>query len=176
MAYTYSLLASTTVGVGGASTITFNNIPQNYTDLLLRVSGRSTRSDYTFGSISIAFNKSAVASYSYNWLKGDGTNPNTGTGSAQTTVLDLYTMPSSTATANTFGNNDIYIPNYTSANNKSVSIDGVSENNATLSQAILTAGLWANTTAINSITLTETNGNSFAQYSTAYLYGIRVEL
>lgn len=175
MAFTYSKLAETTLASSTAA-ITFNNIPQNYTDLILRVSGRSTRSDYTFGSISITFNKSAVTTYSYNWLKGDGTNPNTGTGSAVASILDLYTMPSSTATANTFGNNDIYIPNYTSSNNKSVSIDGVSENNATLSQVILTAGLWANTTAINSITLTETNGNNFAQYSTAYLYGIRVEL
>ncbi len=72
---------------------------------------------------------------------------------------------------NTFANGEIYIPNYTASVNKSVSIDSVTENNATSAIAALDAGLWANTAAITSINLNGNNGN-FVQYSTAYLYGI----
>jgi hypothetical protein len=165
-------LATTTVGAGGTSTVTFSNIPQGYTDLVLRISARSTRSDYTFGSVSIVFN-SVTSGYSYIWLKGDGSNPNNGSGSSFSYLLDLYTMPGSTVIANTFGNNDIYISKYSGNNLKSISIDGVSENNATLSQTILTAGSWSNSSPITSITLTETNGNNFVQYSTFTLYGIK---
>jgi hypothetical protein len=80
-------------------------------------------------------------------------------------------MTSSGATASTFNNADLYIPNYAGSNNKSFSIDSVSENNGTAAVASLFAGLWSQTAAITSITLTSRNGN-FDQYSTAYLYGV----
>jgi hypothetical protein len=57
-----------------------------------------------------------------------------------------------TATANTFGNTEFYIPNYTSSNYKSFSVDGVTENNATAAFALY-AGLWSNTAAITSFRL-----------------------
>jgi hypothetical protein len=74
-------------------------------------------------------------------------------------------------TSNTFSNTEIYIPNYTSNNYKSVSTDSVMENNATEAYANLNAILWSNTSAINSITLTPSAGN-FAQYSEFTLYGV----
>jgi len=73
-------------------------------------------------------------------------------------------------TASTFGNGQVYIPNYAGSNNKSTSADTVSEDNATLAYSALTAGLWSNTAAITSITIAAVT--NFAQYSTAYLYGI----
>ena len=76
------------------------------------------------------------------------------------------------ATANTFGNSEIYIPNYTGSNYKSISADSVSENNASAAYANLFAGLWSNTAAINQITLIPGASANFAQYSTATLYGI----
>ena len=42
MANTYELIASSTVGAGGASSIDFNSIPNTYTDLLVKLSGRSS--------------------------------------------------------------------------------------------------------------------------------------
>jgi hypothetical protein len=47
----------------------------------------------------------------------------------------------------------MYIPNYAGSSNKSVSIDAVTENNATAAEANLVAGLWSSTAAITSITL-----------------------
>ena len=169
MAYTYSKISSTEVGAGGASAITFNNIPQNYTDLVLKVSGRSNyagvqaslyispNSSSTNGSVRILFGSgSTAASYNY----------------SQINIRDLA---ANTSTANTFGNTEVYIPNYSSTSTyKSFSGDSVGENNATAAPAGLSAGLWSNYTTISSLVLT-TDG-SFMQYSTATLYGIRVEL
>lgn len=82
---------------------------------------------------------------------------------------------SSSFTANTFGNFEVYIPNYTSANNKSLSADSVTEDNASSVYGMsLVAGLWANTDAITSILVQDiAGGSNLAQYSTARLYGIK---
>jgi len=83
------------------------------------------------------------------------------------------------ATANTFGNDELYIPNYTGSTYKSISSDTVSESNGSApSDAIasLWAGLWNNTAAITSITLSPGAGGTFVQYSTFHLYGIKAEL
>ena len=166
MAYTYSKLAEVTVGAGGTTTITFNNIPQNYTDLVVKVSARNTSTNDYF---SVRFNGTST-NLSGRAIGGEGS------GTPSSFTIEPYgRMNGSGTTASTFATTDVYIPNYVLANNKSISIDSVSENNATLAFAVLDAGLWSNVTAISSIQLVPT-GNSFAQHSTAYLYGIRVEL
>ena len=170
MAFTHSKLAEVTVGSGGASAITFNNIPQNYTDLVVKGSLRSSLSANNGDQLSIQFNGSTT-SYSYRLLQGNGASAN----SYNNTTRYFGDAPASLATANTFGNLEIYIPSYTSANNKSYSADSVTENNATTALANIDAGLWSNATAINQITLTNSASN-FVQHSTAYLYGIRIEL
>ena len=81
-------------------------------------------------------------------------------------------VPNASATASTFGNSEIYIPNYASSGYKSISADSVSENNATAAYAFMAALLWSNSAAINRITITGL-GSSFVQYSTATLYGIK---
>jgi hypothetical protein len=174
MAYTYSLLAETTVGAGGTSAITFNNIPQNYTDLVIKISARMVATS-DFPSLALQFNGSAVANYSHRYLLGSGSAASAGSGSSVTTAR-LGNADGSAQTVNTFSSFEIYIPNYTSSNNKSLSVDSVAENNATAAYANLVAGLWSNVTAISSIKLFETTPVNLAQYSTATLYGIRVEI
>jgi hypothetical protein len=66
----------------------------------------------------------------------------------------------------------MYIPNYTSSTNKSISFDIVSENNATLAYATLEAWLWSQTAAITSIGFTGLYGGSIASNSTFSLYGL----
>jgi hypothetical protein len=170
MANTYTLIASSTVGSGGAANIEFTSIPATYTDLLVKTSlrGASGGTD-----IKIQFNGSTASVYSYVRLYGTGSAINT-TGTTTTNLINNMVAQSS-YTANTFGNGEIYIPNYTSAAAKSVSIDGVTENNATGSFQTLTVGLWnpAAQAAITSIKLEIDGGGDFAQYSTAYLYGIK---
>lgn len=163
MANTYKKIASVTVGAGGASSIDFTSIPATYTDLVVKVSARDTTAN---GEFYLRFN-SSTTNYSDRWLYGTGSSAS----STTNTKIDLF-LASSGYTANTFGSTDIYIPNYRSANYKLTSADSVQENNATASYALLDAGLWSDTSAITSVNLIPAGG-TFAQYSSATLYGIK---
>jgi hypothetical protein len=165
MPNTYTLIERITVGAAGASSITFTSIPQTYTDLKIVCSARTNASDVA-QSIRVRPNASSTG-YTYIRLTGNGS-------SAGSQGTEYNPANGNTATASTFSNNEIYIPNYTSSNNKSISADGVSENNASEAYAILTATLWANSAAITSLELSLASG-LFQQYSTFYLYGIAKE-
>jgi hypothetical protein len=160
---TYTLISSVTVGSGGASTIDFTSIPSTYTDLLVSTSLRITAAG---GGTNITFN-SNTSNYTNRYIQGDGTSATSGNNFQRFSEVPNY----STYTSSTFSNSQIYIPNYTSSNNKSYSSDTANENNATQAYMYLIAGLWSNTSAITSIQLSPSSGD-FVQYSTAYLYGI----
>ena len=153
------------VGSGGAATMEFTSIPSTYTDLAIKLSLR-TANVQGVDTISPRINGSA-ATFTQKWLYG------TGSGTGSNSVASYWgDTEGSTYTINTFSSQDIYIPNYAGSNYKSISVDNVTENNATISYAEMIAILWSNTAAITSIGFTSVNGN-FAQYSTAYLYGIK---
>lgn len=160
-------ISTVTVGSGGASSIDFTNIPQNYTDLIIKLSARR---DATSTSVDLTFNGS-TSGYSRRRILGDGSTASSTSSSSASTIQDPMSVQSDW-TSSTFGNVEIYIPNYAGSNNKSISIDAVTENNATTAYAVLNAGLWANTSSITSIKLAPASGN-FVQYSSATLYGIR---
>jgi hypothetical protein len=169
----YILLEKITVGAAGASSVTFSSIPQTgYTDLVVKMSDRQTFAQ-PYANWSIQFNGSGGTAYSRRSLVGNGSSVSSGSETSASAIQIANSGQGNTATANTFSNWEIYIPNYTSANNKSVSIDSVAENNGTVAHATLWAGLWADTSAINSITIgVAGSGASFMQYSTFYLYGV----
>ena len=174
MATTFVKISTVTIGSGGASSIDFNSIPQTYTDLQIVISARGATGG---GNISLRFNGS-TSSYSSRRLYGDGSaaysDSASGTSAGSGSAILAGVFSDSGTTANVFGSQQIYIPNYTSANYKSVSVEAVSENNATAAYQEINAGLWSNTAAITSISLiTYQSGGTFAQYSTATLYGIK---
>ena len=171
MANTYTLISSVTVGSGGAAAIEFTSIPATYTDLLVKLGGRSSRSGAVAEEFLLTFNNNG-SNYSEKWLRGTGASAASSTFSGSS--IQQLGQPGASATANTFGNWEFYIPNYAGSNNKSISLDGVTESNsATAGHALayLETGLWADSAAITSIKLSA--GAYLAeQYSTAYLYGI----
>jgi hypothetical protein len=169
MATTFTKIESITVGSGGITTIEFSSIPSTYTDLCVKASLRTSRATIT-DNLTVRFNLSTTG-YSVVRLRGDGVSASSTTASAQTGISLVASINGSTGTANTFSNQEIYIPNYASANNKSVSIDSVGENNSTTAYQFLLDGLWEDSTAINNIRLSSVN--DFVQYSTATLYGIK---
>jgi hypothetical protein len=177
MANTYIQIGSTvTVGAGGAASIDFTSIPSTYTDLLLKLSLRSSNADGFTGSATMRLNANSGANYSFRTLFAATATPASGNGSAGTSVTVGGTVGSS-LTANTFNNAEIYLPNYAGSTNKSFSVDTVSENNASTDftyQLMMIAGLWSQTTAINQITIYSgtVGSTNFLQYSTASLYGI----
>jgi hypothetical protein len=168
MATTYTKIATVSVGSGGAANIEFTSIPSTYTDLVLKISGRNTANS---SIVDLTFNGS-TSGYSYRGVYGIGSGTPASNNGSSVASIALLALEVSTYTASTFSNQEIYIPNYAGSQNKSVSADEVTENNATLSVASLYAGLWANSAAITSIKLDPDSGN-FAEYSTATLYGIK---
>jgi hypothetical protein len=166
MANTYELIASSTVGLLGASTIDFTSIPSTYTDILFMLSLRDSAVSVASADL-ISFNGS-TASITSRMIQGSGTAASSSSTPAQFAGNNV----SATATSATFSNVEIYIPNYAGSNYKSFSVDSVTENMAAAAYANLIAGLWSNTSAINQVTFTPTSG-TFAQYSTAYLYGVK---
>lgn len=165
MATTYTKIASVSVGSGGASTISFSSIPSTYTDLCLKVSSRESGGaglNFTFNGVTTGYTDTEL--YSSN-----GTSASTYARSGNAGYWGIDN--SSSTTANTFSNTELYIVNYTSSNYKSASFDGAAENNATAAYIVLVAELSTLSSAITSILITPST--SFVQYSTATLYGIK---
>jgi hypothetical protein len=170
MPNTYTLLETITVGAAGASSVTFNSIPQTgYTDLVIHASMRddSTGSNAN-GNATIVFNGD-TANGTYRELFGTGSAAGSGTDTK--VKVNYQTASGSGSTASTFGSAQIYIPNYRNANFKSVSTEGVAESNTAGMFMTMGASLWSSTAAITSIKINPGNGN-FVQYSTFSLYGV----
>ncbi len=129
----YVLLEKVVVGAAGATSVTFNNIPQTgYTDLVVKASARTNRA-LENDEISVRINGSTSAIYSYRSLTGSGSSASSTTETNTTRFRNLNNTPGANATSNTFGNTEFYIPNYASASFKSISFDSTGENNATTS-------------------------------------------
>lgn len=166
MANNYVLLDRIELNATAAS-VTFDNIPQTgYTDLKVVSSVRDSSSN---NLCSMYFNGDTnSANYTNNYILGNGSSVSGGTNSSW---LVAGIQEPSGNTANTFASGEFYVPNYTSSNQKSVSVDGVQENNATGAWAWMNASKWSGTAAITSVTLAGI-GASFVSGSTFSLYGV----
>lgn len=169
MAYAIVPIYTQTVGSGGAASIAFNNIPSTYTDILVKVSVRSsTNADPSFYW---SVNGDGSANYSLTRLSGTGSAAS----STRQTGLTFFRFDGGTngtsETANTFNALEIYIPNYRSSSFKQMTIDSTAENNATAADAIMSGALWRNTNPITSLGFSV--DGTIAQNSTFSLYGIK---
>ena len=149
---------------GSVSAMSFANIPTTYTDLAILFTARNTSAGANSGALNMTFN-SATGTVTYKEIWGSGT------GVGSDTSIMAGGLPSTTNTASTFASGSFYIPNYQSSNQKSFSIDVAGENNTANAYFGFVAGLWNQTVAINEISIT--SNTSFAQYSTATLYGTK---
>jgi hypothetical protein len=170
---TMTKLASTTVGVTAQSSISFTNIPQGYTDLVIKVSGRTAAAQ---GISELSFN-SVTTGGSSRIMYGIGGAGSPGSATYASSIRSGYIVGTD-YTASTFANNEIYISNYSSNVFKSVVVDSVTENNASEAYLQYVAGLWSNSSPITSLTFTVLNNNNgvastFTQHSTFTLYGVK---
>lgn len=153
---------------GSANTINFNNIPQGFTDLLLKVSARDTAS-VAVGQCRFDCNNGANADMIR--LVGNGS-----TASSNKTPSSSYSFAvnSGNQTSNTFSNTEMYIANYTTTNKKQIIVDTVAENNGTTAYLELDALYYDNgSNPITSLSLfIGAQGGNFATNSTFSLYGI----
>lgn len=161
------------VGSGGAGTISFNNIPNNYADLRIVASTRSSATGALEG-LYLFINGDSGSNYSTTAIYGSGSS---GIGSYRASnqgVGAIGTGDTAGNTTNTFSTVEIYIPNYTLSSFKQIISDSVAENNTTGGATLrMFSTLWRNTAAINSIRLQNDSGGTFVQNTTITLYGIK---
>jgi len=167
----YVLLEKITVGASGATSVTFSGIPQTgYTDLVVKISGRTNR-NYGEDQFIVRFNSDTGNNYASRYVQiYDGSVSTTSISGTNTATFGMISDAGNAA--NSFGNAELYISNYTRATHKPISTDSVTGGNASPVGMRLTASLWSNTAAINSIFLDAANGTEFKQYSSFYLYGV----
>lgn len=164
-----TLIASVTVGSGGATSIDFTSIPGTYTDLTLVYSLRTTAAA-TGDSPRVQVNADGGTNYiSTRYLQGDGTTISVSGGAASSTFFfDIQGATGANATTSTFSNGQIVFLNYASTSARTLVMDNVTENNAAQAYQVVGGATYSGASAITSISLYNV---TFAQYSTAYLYG-----
>ena len=169
MANTYTLIDKTVLG-SSQSTVSFTGLgsySSDYNDLLIKVSARGSGSG-SRQNLNITFNSNTS---NYNWLGLYGYSSTVGTNSS--TNRFVGNIPNSGNTSNLFSNLDIYIPNFSSSINKTVSTDYTVENSSTDNFMGFDATLWSNTAAITQIDLQIHSSGDFVSGSSFYLYGIK---
>jgi hypothetical protein len=166
MANTMTKIATITAANSTTSSFTFSSIPQIYTDLLVKVSARSSYSGGSLDYIYIQPNNSNAVSRTRAYGNGANAYSDRSTGSA------LMGVPSAGGTANIFSNNEIYFSNYANTSSyKSFVYETVSETNATTAYVELCAGLYSSNSAITSLVLSF-GGTYYLTGSELTLYGI----
>ena len=160
----YTLIETVTVGSGGAASIEFTGIPQEAgADLVIVCSMRVVDND----NGKILFNGDTSTAYTTTRLLGTGSAVSSTVSTSES--LFFMGLTDQNYTANTFGSAEILISNYTSSTNKSVSINAVTENNATFARQELGAGVYTTSSPITSLTL-KANTTNTLEHSTASLY------
>lgn len=151
------------------SALTFNNIPQVFTDLELRICGQTA---YTIGGADgyVYFQDGfSTTNYSSTTLQGQGSGTPGSYRYTNNGTMSVFNMLG-TATANMPASIRFLFPNYTSSTWKTVIADSVAENNASLVLDSLCAGTWRNTSAITQINITI--ADAFVAGTEFTLYGI----
>jgi hypothetical protein len=168
----FESIATTTVGSGGSSTITFSSIPSTYKHLQIRCLAKTDRAD-TDDVILMQFNSDTAANYSWHYIRGNGTvASSSGVANASNISINYGTTGDSGAT-NIFAGSVIDILDYENTNKyKTVrTLNGLDLNGS--GYIYLASGNWRSTSAISSIVLNRQYGTNFKQYSQFALYGIR---
>ena len=169
---TMTKISTVTVGAGTDSSITFSNIPQTYTDLIVKVSGHLTGTGFGESTIKLTFN-SSTSGYSWRSVLTDASGSYSQKGDS-VAFIEAGILPASqlAATTNVFGVLDMLISNYASNNSKAVSVDYAEERSSLDNYIGFVSGIWVNTAPITSLTITP-NSSNFSQYSTFTLYGVK---
>ena len=173
----FQSIATTTVGSGGTSEITFSSIPAGYTHLQIRGIVRTARTTFSNDGIKLQFNSDTGTNYSRHQLTGDSSGGLDSGGAANSDYM-FTQVAGNGAIANAFGVCIIDILDYADTNKyKTVKFLSGIDNNSTSNQqtgfASLSTGSWRNTNAITSLKLFGFSGN-LLQYTSLALYGIKV--
>lgn len=170
----------TVTGTGSSNVITFSNIPQTYAHLQLRCFAKNTSTTQAAASYTLRINDVSASSYFTQAIRvyHNGTNFITDSfGAATQTNINIGYAVAGSANAPTSNNmHGISIIDFSNYSSSTVaktlkSMGGVNLNSNDNGMWI-GSGMFNNTSAITSISLTTTDGN-FTSSSTFALYGIK---
>jgi hypothetical protein len=165
-------IATTLVGSGGSSNITFNDIPQGYKHLQIRALTRTTQSATGTNYWYIFCNGDTATNYSYHFLTGDGSSASA-QAQANSGSLIGGQAPRDSQLASSYSADIVDILDYNNTNKyKTIRVLTGVEYNASPSYIRLISGNWRSFDAITSLTITPEASN-FKQYSRFSLYGIK---
>ncbi len=161
-------------GTGSSATITFSNIPQTYQHLQIRTLAQSTSTSATsFVRLQIQFNSDTGANYVTHYLQGTGGAVSAASITSGTNIEVSGAAYRNTTATDIYGTSIIDLHDYASTTkNKTLRSLSGGDNNSTNGLIFLSSGLWLNTNAISSITITAGAGN-FTTASTFALYGFK---
>lgn len=171
---TFNSIATSVVGSGGESSITFSSIPSTFTHLQARYMTRDNRSGQSVGGLALKFNGDSSSIYANHRIQSDGTNSSASGGSGLGSSI-FGIAPATTNTASLFGIGVIDILDYanTSKNKTHRTISGFDANGVSIGFVGLYSGLYVSTSAITSITFVSADGSGFLQHTHFALYGIK---
>jgi hypothetical protein len=170
----FDALGTVTVGSGGVLSITFTNIPQNgYSHLQIRAFFRDNRSNSGNGSYADLTFNGITSGYAYHQLYGGGTGTSLAAANSAYSVIEVTRVADSGSTSGVFGATVIDILDYTNTSkNKTVRAIGGFDNNGT-GAVYVYSGLATTTSSIRSLTITDSGGTLFSEYSSFALYGVK---
>jgi hypothetical protein len=163
-------IASVLLGSSSAVTI-FNDIPQTYKHLQLRLHLRTSTASNT-ESFFMNFNGDIAANYTTHRLWGDGGNASA-SGDANVNSMQVDRIAGASATANVYGAVIVDILDYANTNKfKTARWIGGTDGNGS-GYIMFSSGLWMSKNPITSILIDANGANNFIQYSRFSLYGIK---
>lgn len=168
-----TLISTTTIGAGGASSITFDSIPSTYDDLVVKYSVKNG-DNYSTLLLQMYVNGTTLTNY-YKTRTLYTTTPSTKTtftGSTESNaIIGFLPTGQGTQNANCFGIGNIEIPKYATVREKTVVSEWAFANNTTAAQHGMSVSNWSGTAAITSLIFKMQYNLNFVQYSTISLYG-----
>lgn len=176
----YDSLATITVGSGGASSVSFTSIPNNYTHLQIRWSAQTNRATYNIDDLIIRFNSDTGANYATHRMYEYAPSPSStviAQGYSSTTAIYAGSVTTNVAT-NIFNAAVTDIFDYANTNKYKTlkTLAGSDTGGAASGYAGIVginSGHWRSNNAITSITFSPEYGSVITENSKFHLYGIR---
>ena len=177
----FQSIATVIVPSGGQATISFTNIPQNFTHLQLRCSLGTNRAA-TLDTAKMTFNSSTGSSYyTEHSIYGDGTSAGVNAFSVTNPTSNIvFARTGGTSNALTFAATITDIADYTNTSKfktlrsmTGATLSGAAGEVEFISGCWIKAGTGVTSDAINRIDIVPVVGTLFTQYSQIALYGIK---
>ena len=162
----YESIATTTVGAGGAASVTFSSIPSTYTHLQIRYLSGDSRVTSPNSNAYWTFNSDTAANYTIHGIYGTGSVVGVDGSANTSSMLSLQGYLSS------FGVGVVDILDYANTNKYKTfrALSGADTNGDGV--VYFSSGVWRNTNAVSTITIAPLTAN-IKQYSSFALYGIK---